>query len=103
MTGLSHWFTRFWDLFMSRGIPLFLQNLRNAILFGVACLAFFYLSGLLSKMDEKQYTGKGFLHDLFFWFYYRLGIHTLLFSYWLFKFVGPLLPAWNLLGKWPYW
>ncbi len=77
--------------------------LNNPVVFGGVCLVFFYLCGRISKVSPGQYFSRRFLHDLFFWFYYRLGIHTLVFSYWLFKFVGPLLPAWNLLGNWPYW
>lgn len=88
---------------LQKGLPPLWLRMQHAVYFGVCCLGFFYLSGKLSRVPPGQYTGRGFLHDLFFWFYYRLGLHNLLFSWWLFKYVGPLLPQWNLLEAWSYW
>ena len=75
----------------------------NATGYLAAYFVFFYVSGRIAKLKVGQYTQKGFLGDLFFWFYYRLGVHSLLCSYWLFTYLGPMLPQVNVLEGWSYW
>src|SRR5579872_6867000 len=91
------------DFILHKIWPSLLFRSQDSVVFGLECLLLFYLCGLLVKLKPGQYSQRGFAHDLLFWFYYRLGVHTLLFSYWIFKFVGPRLPAWDLLHSLSYW
>jgi sterol desaturase/sphingolipid hydroxylase (fatty acid hydroxylase superfamily) len=91
------------EAFVSKRMGALWLRAEDALYFGGLCFLFFYLAGKLAKVPGGQYTSRSFLHDLFFWFYYRLGIHTFIFSYWLFSYVGPALPKWNLLEGWSYW
>jgi sterol desaturase/sphingolipid hydroxylase (fatty acid hydroxylase superfamily) len=60
----------------------------------VVGVVFYFLIYLLERASggaTKQYRTRGFLQDVAYWFYYRSGLHELLFMAALFSFLGPRL------------
>lgn len=97
------WLDVLTNVIQTKAIPQLVPRLQSATLFGAGCLVFFYICGRLSRVAPGQYISRGFLSDLFFWFYYRVGVHQLLLSYWMFQFLGPRMPQFNLLEDLSYW
>jgi len=63
----------------------------EALLIGVVFYAIVYFLERASGGATEQYTSRGFLQDVAYWFYYRSGLHQLLFTALLFGFLGPKL------------
>jgi sterol desaturase/sphingolipid hydroxylase (fatty acid hydroxylase superfamily) len=63
----------------------------RALKIGVVFYFILYLLERASGGTTKQYRTRGFLQDVAYWFYYRSGLHELLFMAALFSFLGPRL------------
>lgn len=63
----------------------------KALAIGVVFYFIIFLLERASGGTTRQYSSRGFLHDVVYWFYYRSGLHRLLFTATLFGFLGPRL------------
>lgn len=61
----------------------------KALFVGVIFYFIVYFLESASGGDTKQYAKRSFLQDVAYWFYYRSGLHRLLFTAVLFGFLGP--------------
>jgi sterol desaturase/sphingolipid hydroxylase (fatty acid hydroxylase superfamily) len=60
-----------------------------ALFVGVVFYCIVYFLERASGGPTKQYAKRGFLQDIVYWFYYRSGLHRLLFTTVLFGLLGP--------------
>jgi sterol desaturase/sphingolipid hydroxylase (fatty acid hydroxylase superfamily) len=63
----------------------------RALVLGVAFYFLIYLLERASGGRTNQYRSRGFLQDVAYWFYYRSGLHELLFMAALSSFLSPRL------------
>jgi sterol desaturase/sphingolipid hydroxylase (fatty acid hydroxylase superfamily) len=63
----------------------------KALFVGVVFYFIVYFLERASGGATEQYASRSFLHDVAYWFYYRSGLHRLLFTALLFGFLGPKL------------
>ena len=61
----------------------------KALFVGVIFYFIVYFLERASGGATEQYAKRGFLQDVAYWFYYRSGLHRLLFTAVLFSFMGP--------------
>ena len=59
----------------------------RALVIGVVFYFLVYVLERVSGATTKQYRSRGFLQDVFYWFYYRSGLNQLLFMAALFSFL----------------
>lgn len=67
------------------------HGMLNALFVGVIFYFIVYVLERASGGATEQYAHRGFLQDVGYWFYYRSGLHRLLFTAVLFGFLGPKL------------
>ena len=63
----------------------------RALAVGIVFYFLIYLLERASGGKTEQYRSRGFLQDVFYWFYYQSGLNQLLFMAALFSFLGPRL------------
>ena len=83
--------------------PLERDGIR-ALLLGVALLVLVGGIERAHRLSAAPYRTRGFLHDVAYWFYYRLGLHYLFFLALIFPALAAFLPARGdgLLGGLPF-
>jgi sterol desaturase/sphingolipid hydroxylase (fatty acid hydroxylase superfamily) len=83
----------FWSWLASLVHSMQLRSLAHgtlkALFVGVVFYFIVYFLELASGGATEQYRRHGFLQDVAYWFYYRSGLHRLLFTALLFGFLGP--------------
>jgi sterol desaturase/sphingolipid hydroxylase (fatty acid hydroxylase superfamily) len=74
----------------------------RTVLLGLALLAIVHLLERLHRIAPPRYRSSAFLHDLVYWFYYRLGLHYVIFLAAAFAALSQIVPAVDLLGGLPF-
>ena len=88
---MKAWLDALGEWWRALGLAPFEKSLIAVALLTSGIYLVVWLAERFSGTRRDHYRSRGFLHDLAFWCYYRLGIHDLVFMAWLVALLEPLL------------